>query len=45
VTPVGGRLETDAARSWRAGRGSRVEDYSDELAKRGVLKFKFEWVV
>jgi len=32
--PFGGQWETDAARSWRAGRGNRIEDYSDELAKR-----------
>ena len=35
ATPFDGWWGTDAARIWRAGRGSRVEDYSDELAKRG----------
>ena len=37
MTPFSRLWETDAARSW-VGRGSRIEDYSDELAARGVRK-------
>lgn len=38
MMPFGGQWETDAAPSWRAGRGRKIEDYSDELAKSGVLE-------